>query len=136
MSASNERGDDVDGGDEAGQARGVHSPPDPGFIAVLVALARKFKLVAIAGDAGVFEGHTVAVASDGAHGVRWVAVQGDRPPAGLAPRVIHIRAFEAMLQGELLQDETLLFEGKRYTVVDLYESGRMVAKLSELGTLT
>jgi len=111
----------------------VHVPPHPGKVSTLYTLARELKLVAIAGDAGRLDGAMISVEADVGCSVRWQVFDGAKLPPGLAPRLLHIEAYEGLIHGEL-DGDAILWKGRRYGLADAWQDGRLVAVLVEIGT--
>src|SRR5690349_7672155 len=126
----------VDVGDRAEQAARVHTPPNPGKIASLLAAARKLGLDDVASGAGSLEGATIIVESDGGSAVRWSVVDSRTPPSGFASYGLTVEAWTALRFGDLSQGDLVAYGGHRYTVSAVWNGQRHVATLTEIGIST
>jgi hypothetical protein len=109
----------------------MHTPPNPGRVAALLAVARKLELVQITNGAGYLAGSSIIVESDGAHGVLWAVVDGS-PPKGFASRALAVETWTALRYGELDQDGALIWSGRRYLVLDTFDGARQLVTLAEI----
>jgi hypothetical protein len=112
----------------------MHSPPDPGRIGVLVAVAKKLGLLATTGGTGFLDGATIILTKDGDHAVSWAIVDGQTPPSGFAAYAITVEAWTALKFGDLTQDGLVAHGGHRYSVSAIWDGSRNVAALTEIGT--
>jgi hypothetical protein len=108
----------------------MHTPPNPGRVAALLAVARKLELVQITNGAGYLAGSSIIVESDGAQGVLWAVVDGSAPK-GFASRALTVETWTALRFGELDQTGALVWSGKRFNVLDTFDGARQLVTLQE-----
>jgi hypothetical protein len=112
----------------------MHTPPDPGIPAILLAIAHRFGFVAIdtSGLVGGIQDHTLTVESAGQGSVAWLVLSETetKDAGGLAPRYLTREAYDALREGSLDKTGCLESGGQRYRILDRWDGKRLVATLS------
>lgn len=108
-------------------------PPHPGFESNTLSLVRRLSWSPVDGEVGQLEGGWLALAGSPDGAALWCADAG-HAPTGIAPRLVSKEAFEAMRDGKREPDGSLLWQGKRWTLADVAEGSRLVARLVSEGT--
>lgn len=104
------------------------TPPNPGFQASALATVRRFTWVPVEEDIGELRGGWLALGSAADGRALWCAGEGPAP-AGITPRYVAKDAFTAMRDGAVTQDGGLSWQGRHYTLADVGEGARSVARL-------
>lgn len=94
-------------------------PPNPGLTAALLEALRSMDFNAMNETRGRVVGAYLTVTEGAAVGtVRWSLAA--ELPAGCGARLISREAWDALRAGTLAEDGTLLHDGKRYRLADLW----------------
>jgi hypothetical protein len=83
-------------------------------------------------DVGRIEGHVLTVESGNDGGARWAVEPGDALPKDFAPRLLTRQAYDALREGEVLQEGTLTWQGRRWALRDTWDGAKLLAALDPL----
>lgn len=104
------------------------TPPSPGLTAILLEVSRRFGWIRVSGDFGRLDGATLTVcAADAGDRVVWYA--DAELPARCGPRLLSRAAYDALRAGKLDADGTLVHEGQRFQVADIWTGEQFAADL-------
>jgi hypothetical protein len=107
-------------------------PPEPGIPDLLLAVARRLGWIFVSGEYGRIEGYELSVCAGDVRGsVRWYCDPKLLECCG--PRLLSRAAYEALRTGELLTDGTLMVDGRRFRLADVYMAHGYAAELVSAG---
>lgn len=108
------------------------TPPSPGLTAIILEIARRMGWIPVSGEYGHLDGATLTVcAADTPDRVRWHAAATVSSQCG--PRLLSRAAYAALRGGELTTDRTLVHEGQRYLLADVWTGEHFAAELVPAG---